>query len=92
MALNFGNGSGQVFDLEVYDLDTLDQISSGHLKSEIFETAKLSGCDVNEDEISYVIKKWDNSEALRIRPENWSRRSECSEINRDFIWKFPLLP
>ena len=85
MVLNFGDGSGQVLDLEAYDLRSLRQISVLAFKANVVSATKAGRCDIRDDEISYVASDWRKENELRVKTENWSRRAPCAALDRGWI-------
>ena len=85
LVLNFGSGSGQVLELESYDLHSMQQTSMSKFEEMVVKATQKARCDIKNDEISYVAKEWRNENSLRIVTENWSRRSACPALDRDWV-------
>lgn len=88
IVINFGNGSGQVLDFEVYDLQHAEKIPVAAFKDEVLQMVTRN-CDIHPDEISFVVQRWVSESQLRVKTENWSRRSACDELDRSWIANFP---
>lgn len=83
---NFGNGSGQIYDLRVYRLRTgsevnIDQFIDGVMR---FSRA-LKTCKAKRTETSFLVENWISPSSIRIRTEDWTRRPGCNRLNRSWI-------
>jgi hypothetical protein len=86
---NYGNGSGQVYDLAIYDLMHQRKINLTPFKNGVVRFAKRQhNCRIMPDKISYLSGHWIRSDILQIRTEDWSRTSDCSGLNRS--WTFQI--
>jgi hypothetical protein len=88
---NYGNGSGQVYDLAVYRLrDGVQLTNTRMFKRKVFQFARrTSSCKIRRDQISYIVEGWSRPTVLKIRTEDWSRKSGCDHVNRS--WTFRVI-
>lgn len=90
LLLNYGDGSGQIYSLEAYNLRTSKKIDISGFLDGVFTFAKqLPGCRIRQDQISFSFSEWmkDDKKAL-IRTEDFSRTKYCDRLNRN--WILPL--
>lgn len=86
---NFGNGSGQVYDIRVYALRNGRLVNERPFKRKVVAFAhSRTSCRAQADQISYLAEAWLSPSALRIRTEDWTRRPGCEHIDRK--WTFEL--
>ena len=88
LALNFGKGSGQVYDLEVIDTFSGKSRDIKNFRAKILVYARNHRCKINADQISIVVNGWRKGGNLNVRTEDFSRASGCSSMNRS--WKLRL--
>lgn len=91
IALNFGSGSGQVYDLEILDTDSGRLTNFLKFKQRLVMEANRKGCQIRADEISIVFEKWLSGTSYSLKTEDFSRRSGCSMINRDWRLDIPVM-
>jgi hypothetical protein len=85
---NYGDGSGQVYDIAVYRLRGAKQIGIGRFKERVLRYARsFAKCKIRPDQISYIADRWSEATVVKIRTEDWSRRSGCSHVNRTWTFK-----
>lgn len=88
--LNYGNGSGQVYNLAPYDLTRGGIIDLSRSISYLIQYARSQqGCVINADEISFVFERWTSLNELLIKTEDFSRKPNCGHINH--VWKLNLM-
>lgn len=90
VALNFGNGSGQVYDVAVYNLSDGREIDIQPFRSSIIKHAREHGCLANPDVASIVVEKWMSDRQIRVATEDFSRKENCSVLNK--TWTIELRP
>jgi hypothetical protein len=85
---NFGNGSGQIYDLRVFTLPTGQPISVRPFKERVLRFAHdRKSCSARMDEISFVVERWRSPAALQIGTEDWTRRPGCGHLFRKWIFR-----
>jgi hypothetical protein len=86
---NFGNGSGQVYDIAVRNMRNGATLDISGFKRRVLEFARgKTTCTVRPDEISYLFERWQTARGLKIRTEDWTRRPGCEHLNRS--WQLRL--
>lgn len=78
---NYGNGSGQVYDVAIYSLPDWHAVDTGSFRQSVLGFAKTHGCKVEPDQISILFEDWSES-AATVRTEDFTRHEGCSMINR----------
>ncbi|MBX3564028.1 MAG: hypothetical protein KF730_05555 [Sphingomonas sp.] len=86
--LNFGDGSGQVYDILGIKLNNGEQINFEPLKRSMIQFARKNRCAIKKDEISIILVGWDKFDNILLKSEDFSRLGNCSIMNR--TWKFSL--
>jgi hypothetical protein len=86
--LNFGNGSGQVYNLDVYHLSTKRILSLASFRRHLISYARRHSCSAKADQISIVFGKWIGRDSIFLKTEDFTRRPGCSSLNRS--WKLDL--
>jgi hypothetical protein len=85
VAINFGSGSGQVYDLEVLDLTNGKVTTPKDMRANALAAAKAQGCEASPDQISIVFDSWVAGDTYSVRTEDFSRRDNCSQLNRRWV-------
>jgi hypothetical protein len=88
LAFNFGNGSGQVYDLDIYELKTGRKYNLASLKSSLTRTAAAQGCRAASDAVSVLFDRWTGNNGYTVRTEDFSRSPGCSSLAGE--WKMKL--
>lgn len=86
--LNYGDGSGQVYDIAVYRLSDGREIDTQQFRSSLRDYASDHGCIAAPDAASIVFKKWMSADQIEVATEDFSRTTNCSALNR--IWTIDL--
>ena len=87
---NFGNDSGQVYDIRLYSLRDDHPISAGIFKQRVLKFAHLKHtCRPRSYEISYLAEGWISSNSLEIGTEDWTRRPGCESLYRKWRLNLP---
>lgn len=80
---NFGNGSGQIYDVAVYSLPAGAPQNIRRFKSKVLAFAhSVKSCKAHPDQISFAAEEWIGEKAIKIRTEDWTRRPGCDILNR----------
>jgi hypothetical protein len=80
IAYNFGYGSGQVYDLEIYSLSSGKYTDLSSWKSNLLKRARSVGCHASLDSISVLFKRWNDDDSYVIRTEDFSRLEGCDSL------------
>jgi hypothetical protein len=84
VALNFGNGSGQVYDLTIYDLNSGNEYDIKDFRQSMLAHARKKGCPADMDTMSIVVTRWISDERIKVSTEDFSRLPGCSAMNRSW--------
>ena len=84
IALNFGNGSGQVYDLTLFLVQDWEAKDTHILKQRMLTFAKRRGCIAKPDEISILFERWLTADTIEITTEDFTRREGCTSLNRSW--------
>ena len=80
LALNFGDGSGQVLDLEIYDVATGAMLDLSGFEDRLMETVTLMGCNPKRTQISVVFLRWVTNDIADVFTEDWTRTEPDYEL------------
>jgi hypothetical protein len=80
VAYNFGDGSGQVYDLEIYTLRTGKYTNLSFWKSDLLKRARTAGCHAAPDSISVLFNRWNDDDSYVIKTEDFSRLEGCESL------------
>jgi len=87
---NFGDGSGQVYQIEIYDLKSKKFVSVGFIHNAISSFIEsIEKCSAKPDEISYIFSSWASSRTILFKTEDFSRSGGCSQLNRSWNLTIP---
>lgn len=84
VVLNFGDGSGQVYDVAVYDLVSGNQFDIGGFRESLLKYARHRKCPTGADAVSIVFKRWLSDTRIEVSTEDFSRTRGCSALNRSW--------
>lgn len=87
LVLNFGNGSGQVYDVELYFSDSGKKADIVGFRNKVLHYAYKRGCRIKPDQISFIFKGWNLKNEILLNTEDFSRRSGCNIMNRSWTLK-----
>lgn len=88
IVLNFGDGSGQVYDIAVYRLIDGAEVDVREFRSTAQKYARSNGCQAAPDAASIVFQKWLPNDEIEVTTEDFSRSADCSSLNR--TWRIAL--
>jgi len=77
--LNFGNGSGQVLDIEIIQLGRT-RIGGSRLVKRFALNRAGKSCPASYDAISVVFDKWLPGDRVRLHTEDFSRTAKCAGL------------
>jgi hypothetical protein len=80
LAFNFGSGSGQVYDLEIYDLESGEVENVDPLRANLIRRAATHGCPAAADAVSVLFDRWRGADHYIVTTEDFSRLSGCSAL------------
>lgn len=82
--LNFGDGSGQVYDIAVYRLSDGQELELQQFRSSLSAHASTHGCSAPPDAASIIFKRWLSDKSIEVSTEDFSRTTKCSALNRSW--------
>lgn len=89
LVLNYGDGSGQVYSVSLYDLSIGTNINLSPSLSHVISYARShNNCTINLDQISFVFDRWIGSNEFLVKTEDFSRSPNCGHANQ--LWKVDL--
>lgn len=88
VVLNFGDGSGQVYDIAVYNLVSGKQFGIGGFRESLLKYARNRKCPTEAEAVSVVFKRWLSETRIEVSTEDFSRVRGCSALNRS--WRINL--
>jgi len=89
VAHNFGDGSGQVYSLDLRDTQTGAKISLADFENEFRRRMNRAGCKQPTDEFSYVFERWLSSTSFSLKTEDWTRRPGCEVMAKEWVVRLP---
>lgn len=89
VALNYGNGSGQVYSISIYDMASGKKLDTSKYFDKILKYYRdRKSCHIKLDQTSFIFKKWLEEEYFTIYVEDFSRDPGCSFKKRN--WSIDL--
>ena len=85
---NYGDGSGQVYDIGIYSSNDWNTIDISSFRRSVLQFARSNGCTIQSDQISFVFTSWHGSSSVNLRTEDFSRKEGCAFLNR--AWQIDL--
>jgi len=83
LAHGFGNGSGQIYDVQIFSLTTGRRVSVSGFKQRVLSFARSRRtCRARLSQISFLVERWTSAHALQIGTEDWTRRPGCGHLHR----------
>jgi len=83
--LNFGDGSGQVYDVAAYDLDRGTEINIRFARTVLIDRARRKGCDAPADSVSILFERWRSESQVEVSTEDFSRLPGCDVLEGRWI-------
>lgn len=78
--LNYGNGSGQVRDMEIVQFGRSGRGDARFIKQLARKQLGDGNCHARDDEISVIFLKWLSGGRMRVQTENWTRNAHCDAL------------